>query len=346
MTDPGGLKVLHLLASPFFSGPAEAIVQLALAQRALGHDVSIAVDRKRQVADAEELAVPRLRAAGLLAELPLELSVKSSPVAVARDLKALRALRLDVLHCHFSHDHLLARWGRPPGARLIRSVHAPRSVRRLTPRADAWTVPTDDLARQLLGQTVLVLPALIAPAFTPPPSRSDLRRQLGLPDAPLVGMVSTFQASRRHALGLVAFEQLSRSRPDAHLVLVGDGAELPAVKALVEARALSAKVHFAGYQRGPDFLAWLQALDEVWVLGLGNDFAARAAAQARACGARVVAVDEGALTRYADAVVLPDPAALADAALTGDRRAVTIEPPADIAQRVIQLYRVSTGRRP
>jgi hypothetical protein len=60
----------------------------------------------------------------------------------------------------------------------------------------------------------------------------------------------------------------------------------------------------------------------------------------------VVAVDEGALTRYADAVVLPDPAALADAALTGDRRAVTIEPPADIAQRVIQLYRVSTGRFP
>jgi L-malate glycosyltransferase len=333
-----GLKVLHLLASPFFSGPAEAVLQLALAQRALGHDVTIAVDRKRQVADAEELAVPRLRAAGLLAELPLELSAKSSPLAVARDIQGLKALHLDVLHCHFSHDHLLARWGRPRGARLVRSVHAPRSLRRLMPRADGWTVPTDDLARQLLGQTVLVLPALIDPAFTPAPSRSERRRELGLPDAPLVGMVSTFQASRRHALGLAAFEQLTRRRPDAHLVLVGDGAELPAVKVQVGARSLSSKVHFAGYQRGPAFIAWLQALDEVWVLGLGNDFAARAAAQARACGARVVAVDEGALARYADALVLPEPGALADAALTAERRTVVLEPTADIAQRVIRLY--------
>lgn len=39
------MKVLHLLASPFFSGPAESLTQLALAQRALGHEVSVAVDR-------------------------------------------------------------------------------------------------------------------------------------------------------------------------------------------------------------------------------------------------------------------------------------------------------------
>ena len=41
------MRILHLLASPFFSGPAESVALLALAQRALGHEVSVAVDRKR-----------------------------------------------------------------------------------------------------------------------------------------------------------------------------------------------------------------------------------------------------------------------------------------------------------
>ena len=64
------MKILHLLASPFFSGPAELVTQLALAQRALGHEVSIAVDRKRTTTTSEELIVPRL--GGLLAEAPLD----------------------------------------------------------------------------------------------------------------------------------------------------------------------------------------------------------------------------------------------------------------------------------
>jgi hypothetical protein len=121
--------VLHLLASPFFSGPAESLAYLALAQRELGYDVSIAVDRKRTAIVAEELAVPRLAELGVLADVGLELSVKSTPLAVGRDIQRLRALRVDVLHCHFSHDHVLARWGRRAPTTLIRSIHAPRSLR-------------------------------------------------------------------------------------------------------------------------------------------------------------------------------------------------------------------------
>ena len=34
------MKIVHLLASPFFSGPAELVAQLAFAQRALGHEVT------------------------------------------------------------------------------------------------------------------------------------------------------------------------------------------------------------------------------------------------------------------------------------------------------------------
>lgn len=332
------MRVLHLLASPFFSGPAEGVTQLAVAQRALGHDVSVAVDRKRLTKSSEELCAPRLEALGLLASAPLELSVKSTPWAMMRDVQALKALSVDVVHAHFSHDHVLARLGRPRGAALVRSVHAPRSLRWTAPVADAWTVPTLELARRLLGSPVLVLPAIVAPSFRPAEDRAALRARLGLPAGPLVGMVSTFQPSRRHAVGLDAFAKVKARVPHAHLVLVGDGVLEPALRAQVKRLGLEGAVTFAGYQSGERFVSWLQALDEAWVLGLGNDYAARAAAQARACAVRVVAVDEGALERFADAVVTPEAGAVAAAALIDARRPGTVEPVEAIARRVLELY--------
>ncbi|MDX2010445.1 MAG: glycosyltransferase [Myxococcaceae bacterium] len=332
------MKVLHLLASPFFSGPAESLTQLALAQRARGHEVHVAVDLKRRSTAAEELAVPRLEALGLLSDVGLELSVKSSPLAVAKDIAKLKRLSVDVVHCHFSHDHLLARWGRPAGARLVRSIHAPRSLRKVMPVADAWTVPTEALARQLSGQPVLVLPPLVDARFVGPASRADVRRRLELPDVPLVGMLSTFQPSRRHDVAVAAFEQLVRRRPEAHLILLGDGALQATVDADVRRRGLSARVHFVGYQPADAFVHWVQALDEVWILGLGNDWAGRAAAQARACGVRVVAVDEGALPRFADVVVPAAPDAVANAALGAERREVVLPSPGEVAAQLDTLY--------
>ena len=145
-------------------------------------------------------------------------------------------------------------------------------------------------------------------------------------------MVSTFQPSRRHDVGLEAFARLRAERPGARWVLVGDGALLPEVRAQVEARGLAGAVTFAGYRSGPDFVRWLQALDEVWVLGLGNDWSGRVAAQARACGVRVVAVDEGGLAPNADALLpAADPAQLVAASLGASRAAQPLPSNAETA---------------
>ena len=109
------MKILHLLASPFWSGPAENVALLALAQREAGHEVRVAVDRRRTRVVAEEPMVPRLEALGLLDDGGLELSVKSSPPRWVADLWRLRQRSVDVVHAHFTHDHLLARWGRQIG---------------------------------------------------------------------------------------------------------------------------------------------------------------------------------------------------------------------------------------
>lgn len=299
------MKILHTVASPFWSGPLETIVALALAQRALGHQVSVAIDRKRKTAPSEELAAPRLDALGLLDEGGLELSVKSTPLGIWRDIRRLRSLAVDLLHCHFTHDHWICRYGKPAGAKLVRSVHAPRSLERSLLAADAVTVAVDVWRPQVVHPRVMTLPALVAARYVAA-DRHAAQEALGLDGAPLIGMVSTFQPSRRHDLAIDAFALLHAQRPQARLVLVGDGALLGETRARVERAGLTEVVRFVGYQ--PDVVPYLQAFDQVWVLGLGNDWSGRAAAQARACGAEVIAVDDGELGRYAS-VALVDPTA-------------------------------------
>jgi glycosyltransferase involved in cell wall biosynthesis len=340
------VRILHLLASPFWSGPAENVALLALAQREAGHEVTVAVDRRRQSTVSEELGVPRFKALGLLDTGGLELSVKSLPWSVLRDIRQLRKRSLDVVHAHFTHDHLLARWGKPPAAVLIRSIHAPRSLRSSLPRADAYTVPASSLLARLAGRKAQVLPPLVDRSFRPPEYRSALRAELGLADSPLIGMVSTFQESRRHALGVAAFAQVLRLRPETRLVLVGDGVLMEQVRQQVRELGLEERVTFAGYQQGDAFVRWLQALDEVWILGLGNDWSGRAAAQARACGVRVVAVEEGALAALADARVEQlTPEAVVAASSSQERARVEPASNERIAEAVLALYEQARSAR-
>jgi len=220
-------------------------------------------------------------------------------------------------------------------------------LRSSLPAADAYTVPASSLLPRMreLGRVARVLPALVDARFQPAKDKQALRRELGLEGAPVVGMVSTFQPSRRHAVGVEAFALYREARADARLVLVGDGGLVARTKEQVEAMGLSRWVTFAGYRQGDDFARWLSALDEVWLLGLGNDWSARAAAQARACGVRVVAVDEGALPDLADARVSePTPEAVARAALSGERSPVEHPSNARIAEDILALY--TRARRP
>jgi L-malate glycosyltransferase len=340
------MKILHLLASPFWSGPAENVALLALAQRQAGHEVTVAVDRRRRIVEAEEPAVPRFEALGLLDAGVLELSVKSLPWTVLRDMRLLRRRSLDVVHTHFTHDHLIARFGRPPGSVMVRSIHAPRSLRSSLPRADAYTVPAATHVARLEGRRVRVLPPLVDPRFRPAENREALRTELGLKGDPLIGMVSTFQPSRRHSLGVAAFAQVLRTRSEARLVLVGDGALLEQVRQQVKELGLGERVTFAGYQPGDAFVKWLQALDEVWILGLGNDWSGRAAVQARACGVRVIAVEEGALPAMADVrVEQHTPEAVVAASLSQERARVEHPSNQRIAEDVLELYEQARSAR-
>ncbi len=330
------MRILHLLSSPAFSGPAENILLLASAQRTLGHQVTVAVDRTR-LPTSEEAATPVFDSAGLLDESGLHLSVKSGPRQWLSDIRRLSLSPAEVLHCHFSHDHLLCRIGRNPQALLVRSIHAPRSLRWSTPSANAFTVPFPALLPRLRVAGV-VLPALVDERFRPSKDRESLRASLGLSGSPLIGVVSAFQPSRRHDVAIEAFALLVRSHPAARLALVGDGTLEPTLRATVSRAGLTGSISFLGYRRGAEYLRVLQSLDQVWILGLGNDFSARAAAQARASGVRVLAVDQGALSQHADALV---PLSAPEIALAAsDLRPLGKPHPAnlDVARGILALY--------
>lgn len=324
-----------------FSGPAEAVAELALAQRAAGHQVTVAVDRKRTSTRSEEPSFPHFEELGLLDDGGLELSVKSSLPQMWRDVRTMKRQQVDVVHAHFSHDHMVVSLGRPAKAAVVRSIHAPRSLTRMTPNPDAFTVPTQGLLDELKAKQkieAMVLPALIGERYKPAADRAALRSKLGLEGDRVIGMVSTFQPSRHHDVGLDAFALLLREQPAARMVLLGDGELEWELRARVEAQGSAQRVTFAGYQEHSEYLSWLQAFDEVWVLGLGNDWAGRAAAQARACGVRVLTIEEGGLSQYADVVATLDVDSIVKASLSDTRREVVLETPAQIATKVLDLY--------
>lgn len=337
------MRIVHLVSSPVWSGPMESVALLALAQRALGHDVSVAVDQKRLDTTSEEGALSRIRELALENTSGLELSVKSAPHRIWMDLLKLRGLHVDVVHAHRSHDAFLARWGRPAGARLVRSLHTPRSLGLGLPAADAYTVFSAEAGRRLGKRPWVVLPPLVGPEFEPPEDRTGLRAELGLEGDPIVGMASTFQRSRRHMLALEAFLRLRETRPAARLVLLGDGGEMEGIRSTVRTLELAPSVTFAGYQAKGAFGRWLGALDVLWILGLGNDWSGRTAAQGRSCGVRVVAASLGGLTQLADCA-LPDvhPKAIVEATLSGARATVRLQTNDEIARRVVQLYEGGT----
>jgi len=78
-------------------------------------------------------------------------------------------------------------------------------------------------------------------------SRHLLRQELGVsPDAPLIGHVASFTEPKNHLFTIEVFRELSRALPDAHFVLVGDGALRPKIEAAVRAAGLGARVHLLG----------------------------------------------------------------------------------------------------
>jgi len=299
------VRILELLSSPVWTGPAEPVASLARELSLRGHAVELAVDTRRQ-GDLRE----RLGAMGLAVRGDLALSTKAGPLVFAADVARLRraAAEKDVVHANFSHDHALALLAlrRRGERRVLRTVHSSRSLAGRPFQAAAHR-RTDGLIavceaharvlRERFGvpedRVLATRGAVDLARFTP--EGPDLREELGIPrGAPVAGIVSRLKPERRLAELVDAFRLVADRLAEARLAVVGRGEGLEEIRARVAERGLLGRVVFAGYRTGAALAAAYRTFDVKVLLAEGNDGTCRALLEAMACGRPAVAYRFGA----------------------------------------------------
>ncbi|MEX2148210.1 MAG: glycosyltransferase [Candidatus Rokuibacteriota bacterium] len=375
MSEP--LSILHLAANRWWTGSADPVIRMALAQRARGHQVRLGViPGDRFEAKARE--------AGLEVVEGLHLRARLAPLEHARDVRRLRRLvredAVDVIHTHHSHDHWMALAVRPrraDGGRaaVVRTFHNHRSVK------------SDAFSRALYGRTgavfavsrqiesrcravgipadrVFWIPGVAdLPRFSAPADGGSVRDEFKLGEAPVIVSVARLAHNRGHELLLAGFRRLLDDVPAARLLLVGKGETRGRLEQLVADLGLGGAVIFTGY-RDRDLPAVLAAGDGFALMAAGSDDSCRAVLEAMAAGLPVVARRVGALpetvvdgeTGHLVGDAAPDAVAAALRAIVTDRararamgaagrrRAETEFSPDRSVETVERVYRRLTGR--
>lgn len=299
------MRVLELLSSNWWTGPAEPVASVARELARLGHGVELAVETARS-----GTLVPKLRELGLGVREDLSLGPNAGVLGFLRDLRRLStvALGFDVLHANFSHDHLLSLLAlrRRGPRRVVRTVHSsrslePRAFQGIGHRASDGLVAVCEAHARLLEVRFRVPPerilatrgAVDTAAFTP--DGGDLRAELGIePGAPVAGIVTRVKAGRRVEELVDAFREVVDRLPGARLVVVGRGEGMEDVRVRVNHRGLQREVVFAGYRTGPALADAYRTFDVKVLLAEGNDGTCRALLEGMAAGRPGVAYRFGA----------------------------------------------------
>ncbi|HET6465308.1 MAG TPA: glycosyltransferase family 4 protein [Nitrospiria bacterium] len=304
------LKIIHLLASYKWTGPAEGVVTLCRDLKNQGHDVRLfcTPNSRRLLADQ---AVQR----GVTPVSDLWLARKH-PVLTALDIRRLKGIirqeRPDILHLHLSTDHwvgaMASRWA-GGATRVIRTIHNARTIGRRPFRPWLYESLTDGFVtlcekdREKLRRSYRIDPkpvSVIHGAVDTTRFHFDMEARLGRAEfgikmtTPVVGMVARFQPHRRHEILIEAMVRLQKLFPTVRLLLVGRGEHQPVLEQIVREKGLERCVIFTGY-RDRDLPQIYAAMDVAVLLAAGSDGSCRAALEAMAVGRPVVGYPVGAL---------------------------------------------------
>jgi glycosyltransferase involved in cell wall biosynthesis len=234
---------------------------------------------------------------------------------VWRLARLFREHGVDVVHCHDVYTNwyagLAARLAGRPLLTSKRWVGGQR--RHLQLSRVAYRLSTRVLAnsrgvgRTLVEQDgvppgrIVVVPNFVEPAafaVMPAAELARTRREWGVPDGgPVIGCVARLRTEKGQATVLRAAARLVDRWPDLAVVLVGDGPEETALRALAEGLGLASRVCFAGHR--PNRPNPHQLFD-VSVLASDHEGFPNTVVEAMAAGRPVVASDVGGVP---DAVV-------------------------------------------
>jgi glycosyltransferase involved in cell wall biosynthesis len=126
-----------------------------------------------------------------------------------------------------------------------------------------------------------------------PDARLRVRQVLGIsPEIPVIAMVARMHPVKGHRAMIHIMSLIAKARPDAMLLLAGDGPERAACEAMTAERGLQANVHFLGQRNDvPELLA----ASDVVVMPSQSEGLPLAAIEALAAGRPVVGFDVGGM---------------------------------------------------
>jgi glycosyltransferase involved in cell wall biosynthesis len=274
------LRVLVLIDSVWLTGGAERFAfGLATHLPRERFDVWICATRRIEPAAAELLEREGLP------YLNLGRRGKWDVHRFRRLIGLLRAQRFDILHAHMFGSNV---WGVTFG-RLCRVpviIAHEHNWAYTGPRARIWIdreliarfatrfVAVSEANRRRMIETeriapekLAVLPTARLPHEQGPPAR-ELRAELGLPSAAqVIFTAAVFRPEKALEVLLDAHARVRARRPDAHLVLAGDGPRRAQLERQLAALGTAAAVHLLGFRNDIDSLlscADVAALSSDW----------------------------------------------------------------------------------
>ena len=133
-----------------------------------------------------------------------------------------------------------------------------------------------------------------------PPNDPERRREI-LPEnlrnaSIVVGSLCALRPEKNLDVLVKAFETVVRRRPEARLVLVGSGVELPALQSLAARLGVDDKIRFEPFSQ--DVAGWLHAMD-IFVLSSRSESFPNGLLEAMACGTAAVASRVGGVPEMA-----------------------------------------------
>lgn len=298
------LKIVHTESHLSWGGQELRVLNECLWMKGHGHRPLLVAPRKSQL-------FSRARSAGLTV-VPMPFTNLTMAVDFIRLKSLLRTFEPDVLNTHGNMDAkvgLVAARGLGIAC-VIRSRHHAHPVspswhnKWLYNHLSDYIFTAAGCVSEQLSRDLGVDPSrvkMVPTGIIPPPSlpaRQDaidgLRRELNLGrNARFIGSVAMLRDWKGHRFLLDGFAGIQERIPNHHLVIVGDGDEMTALKRQRDRLGMTDKIHFTGYRDDP--WPYYRAFDLKVLASTKNELTSQVLPQSMYAGCPVIGTRVGGI---------------------------------------------------